>query len=248
MPRQTLISIHDVSPRHFDRVREIVDMFHELGLGNRFAMLVVPDFWKQWPLEDHPEFCEWLRSQSEAGVEMILHGFTHLDETEHTDAKTAFKAKHMTAGEGEFSGLSHGEAIRKIEHGEQVLRDTCGISADGFCAPAWLYSDAAKQALTDKGYEFAEDHMKVWSPQSGQETAKGPVVSYASRSKSRIASSLLWSWASRLVLAPFAITRIAVHPHDFDIPALKSEIRRQIAHQLRFRAPVYYREVIHPAA
>lgn len=245
MTRQTLISIHDVSPRHFERVRQIVDIFHELGLENRFSMLVVPDFWKKWPLEDHPEFCDWLKSQSEAGVEMILHGFTHLDETEHTDAKTAFKAKHMTAGEGEFSGLSHAVAMAKIEKGEQVLRDTCGTAAEGFCAPAWLYSDATKQVLADKKYVFAEDHMKVWSPATGAETAKGPVVSYASRSKARIASSLLWSWVSRIVLAPFAITRIAVHPHDFDKAVLKSEIRRQIAHQLRSRTPVHYRDVIH---
>jgi predicted deacetylase len=248
MTRKVVISIHDVTPRHFDRVRQIVALLDELGLASRFSMLVVPDFWNDWPLAEHPDFCSWLKQQSESGVEMILHGFTHLDETDHTNLDSGWKAKHLTAGEGEFSGLGFEEAMQKLQDGETVLEKTCHIQAQGFCAPAWLYSEGALLALKTKGYAFAEDHMKVWSPLSGAETAKGPVVSYASRSRSRILSSLLWSRIADWLLKPLPITRIAIHPHDFDIPVLEREITRMLRSQLKARTPVYYRDLVSPSS
>ncbi len=239
MPPQILISIHDVTPRHFARVCEIVDLFDELGIGAHFSMLVVPDFWNAWPLADHPEFCKWLRGQANRGVEMILHGYTHLDESKQSNWKT----KHLTAGEGELCNLTKGQAIDKIKAGEKVLHETCNIQAKGFCAPAWLYSEQSKTALQECGYLFAEDHMHVWSPQNGNQRAKGPVISYASRSMPRILSSLLWSRVADWALRPLPVLRLAIHPHDFDIAALRREITRMLQSQLRRRTPIYYQDL-----
>jgi hypothetical protein len=42
-----------------------------------------------------------LRRWSELGVEMFVHGWFHKDLAQHSGV-AAFKAKHMTASEGEF--------------------------------------------------------------------------------------------------------------------------------------------------
>ena len=106
-----LFSIHDVTPRHFDRLLRIDRLLCDSGIGNRYAMLVVPDFWRQWPLEAYPAFRSWLKSKAEDGVEMILHGFSHIDETDHGRLMDRFRARVMTAREGEFLGLDEAEAV-----------------------------------------------------------------------------------------------------------------------------------------
>ena len=49
--KKLLFSIHDVTPRHFERLRRIDRILTESGIGASYAMLVVPDFWKEWPLD-----------------------------------------------------------------------------------------------------------------------------------------------------------------------------------------------------
>ena len=40
----------------------------------------------------------------------------------------AFKAKHMTASEGEFLGLTRAEAARRMADGRKLIEDIIGLS------------------------------------------------------------------------------------------------------------------------
>jgi predicted deacetylase len=242
--KRLLLSIHDVTPRHFERLQQIDAFFKARGIGSRYSMLVVPDFWGKWPLKDHSEFLDWLRARADEGVEMILHGYSHRDETVHSDAGTRWKAGVLTAGEGEFLGLDRGEATARINRGKTLLEDILGRKIDGFIAPAWLYSPGSRQALEDMGFGFAEDHWSVWSPRKGKTFTRGPVISYASRSRGRILSSLAWSRVATTLLAPTQIVRQAIHPHDFDVDSLVREIDRALMSYLGSRKPVQYRDLI----
>jgi predicted deacetylase len=241
--KQIVVCVHDVSPRHWDRLERIHEFLEALGVGGRYSMLVVPDFWREWPLRDHPEFCAWLRARQSEGVEMLLHGYTHRDETEHSSARARLAARTMTAREGEFYGLTHGEALDRIADGRALLEDILGAEVDGFVAPAWLYSDGARRALRDLGFRVAEDHLSVWRPDTGETVLRGPVVSYASRDRRRIVGSLAWSRTASVALAPVRTVRHAIHPHDFDVNVLISEIRRSLAGFLQKRSPTSYREL-----
>jgi hypothetical protein len=130
----------------------------------------------------------------------------------------------MTAGEGEFLGLPQAEALARMQRGKALVEDIIGRPAAGFIAPAWLYSEGAKTALAEAGFALAEDHMRVWRPADGAVLAKGPVITWASRSKPRIASSLAASWALRKVLQGAETVRIAVHPGDTGVPRLLDSI------------------------
>lgn len=223
MSKLLLASIHDVGPRFEREVDQLAGQLAEILGGPKFAMLVVPDHWGEAPLAENRAFQRRLRDWADQGVEMFVHGWFHKDLAEHTGA-AAFKAKHMTAGEGEFLGLSRAEASRRMADGRKLVEDAIGRSAAGFIAPAWLYGDGALEALKDNGFALAEDHMKVWQPETGKVLAKGPVITWASRSVPRQLSSRLVASLARNLLHPQRVMRIAVHPGDTRVPALIDSI------------------------
>lgn len=223
MSKLLLASIHDVGPRFEREVDQLAGQLAQILGGPKFAMLVVPDHWGEAPLAENRAFQRRLRDWADQGVEMFVHGWFHKDLAEHTGA-AAFKAKHMTAGEGEFLGLSRAEASRRMADGRKLVEDTIGRSAAGFIAPAWLYGQGALEALKDNGFALAEDHMKVWQPETGRVLAKGPVITWASRSVPRQLSSRLVASLARNFLHPQKVMRIAVHPGDTRVPALIDSI------------------------
>lgn len=241
--QRIIVCVHDVSPKHTERLARIDALLAELGVGARYSMLVVPDFWGEWPLDEHPAFCEWLRERADAGVEMLLHGFYHQDRSEHDSAVDRLKATVMTAREGEFLGLSYAEARERILAGRKLLEGILGRAVDGFVAPAWLYSEGTREALRDLTFNVAEDHLSVWIPRDERVVHRSPVVSYASRDKRRIVGSLVWSRAASALLAPLPVVRHAIHPHDFDVDALVNEIERSLRGFLRRRSPMSYGEL-----
>ena len=241
--KKILLSVHDVTPRHFERVKAIHALLQELGVGNRYAMLVVPDFWRQWPLAEHRAFARWIGERARDGVEIILHGFTHSDESTHHSAFKRWKARTLTACEGEFYGLSQESAAARLQEGAAVLHKACGVKVQGFVAPAWLYSYGARDALSALGFGFAEDHWHVWSPTNKSTLCRGPVISYASRSEGRIRSSLFWSKLADWVLRPLPVLRLAIHPHDLDCERLVVEIKHTISRQQHRRSLCQYAEL-----
>lgn len=219
MTKRLLASIHDVSPRFERQVDQLAERIDRRLGAARFAMLVVPDHWDQSPLAVDKPFQARLRNWADAGVEMFLHGWKHLD-----DAPASFRQKHMTAGEGEFAALDEAEATARLRRGRAVVEDAIGRPVAGFIAPAWLYSPGALAAIRAEGFALAEDHMKVWRPGDGRVLTRGPVITWASRSPGRIRSSLFFARVARIGLSPLANVRVAVHPGDTGVPALLDSI------------------------
>jgi predicted deacetylase len=211
--RALLASIHDVGPRFEREVDRLAGLLTDALGCSRFAMLVVPDHWGQHPLRPGTPFANRLRRWSESGIEMFVHGWYHQDNVAHHGI-SGLKAKYMTASEGEFLGLSYREAAGRMEAGRALVEDIIGRETSGFIAPAWLYGPGAKDALRDSAFAIAEDHMKVWVPQTGKIVARGPVITWASRSAARTASSLAFARLARRVLHPLRTVRVAVHPGD----------------------------------
>lgn len=223
MSKRLLVSIHDVGPRFEREVDQLADLLAGLLGAAKFAMLVVPDHWGEAPLAGNAAFQRRLRGWSDSGVEMFVHGWFHKDLARHAGA-AAFKARHMTAGEGEFLGLPRAIAAQRMADGRKLIEDVIGRDVAGFIAPAWLYGEGALAALADSPFALAEDHMKVWQPASGAVLARGPVITWASRSVPRQLSSRLVAAAARRALHGQKVMRMAVHPGDTAVPALLASI------------------------
>ena len=239
-----LASIHDVSPRFESAIDALAYRFHALLGAPRFAMLVVPDFWDAAPLAGAPRFRARLRRWADEGVEMLLHGWSHRDHSAHAGWRAGFKARHLTAGEGEFLGMSRDEACGRLCDGRALLEDVTGRAVHGFVAPAWLYGDGARQALRDTGFAFAEDHFRVWRPSDDATLCRGPVITWASRSPARQASSLAFAAIARHGLAPLRVVRVAAHPGDARTPAILHSIDRTIARTRRDRRIASYADLL----
>ncbi|MGF7155069.1 DUF2334 domain-containing protein [Novosphingobium gossypii] len=243
-PPRLLASIHDVAPCFEGQVDRLVDgMEARLGPA-RHAMLVVPDHWARAPLTGAAAFRTRLRGWSDSGVEMFVHGWYHRDDARH-DGTAGFKARHMTAGEGEFLGLSHAEALRRMRDGKALIEDVIGRPAAGFIAPAWLYGPGAMQALAECGFPLAEDHFRVWKPgHENRPLARGPVVTWASRSTMRTASSLAFAAVARPLLQPLRTLRLAVHPGDVTKPSIVASIDATLRAFTRRHVPGRYADLL----
>ncbi len=238
--RRLLVSIHDVSPRSEGAVDALAERLERhLGHAN-FAMLVIPDHWREAPVAGNAAFHARLRQWAGQGIEMFLHGWCHRDETPATHGLAGIKGRHMTAGEGEFLNLSRDVAAQRMREGKALLEDILGQPVAGFIAPAWLYGPGAMAALGDLGFALAEDHMKVWSPRSGAVLARGPVVTWASRSPGRIRSSLWFAGLARGVLPVLPTVRVAVHPGDVTVPDLLTSIDATLARFAATHRPSRY--------
>jgi predicted deacetylase len=240
--RRLLVSIHDVSPEFEPAVDQLYDQLTRLVRGP-IAMLVVPDFWHKAPLAGAPAYRAKLRAWADAGVEMLLHGWSHRDETTRHRGLASWKARHMTAGEGEFLGLSREEAVRRLREGRAAVEDAIGRRVTGFVAPAWLYGDGAKEALAEEGFDVAEDHFRVWRPRDGSIVARGPVITWASRSRVHTASSLAFAAFARRALSPLPTLRIGVHPGDVRNPSIIKSIEDTVRISAAGRQSVTYCEL-----
>lgn len=238
-----LASIHDVGPafdREVDALAELLS--RHLG-GPYFAMLVVPDHWGDNPLLPGTPIARRLRGWAEQGVEMFVHGWYHRDVARHA-GMAGFKARHMTAGEAEFLGLGCEESARRMAAGRKLVEDVTGKAAAGFVAPAWLYGEGALAALRASDFALAEDHLRVWRPQSGETVVRGPVITWASRSPIRTASSLAFAALARMALRPFDVVRVATHPGDTSKAAILSSIGHTLERLARHRHPGRYAELL----
>ena len=145
--KRLICSIHDVGPRFEREVDVLAEQFDRVCGSARFAMLVVPDHWGAAPLAEARSFQQRLRTWSDAGVEMFVHGWYHRDTAQHKGV-ARLKAGTMTAGEGEFLALDEAEALRRMTDGKALIEDVIGRKAAGFIAPAWLYGAGALTALS----------------------------------------------------------------------------------------------------
>lgn len=235
--RLLLASVHDVSPRFETEVDRLMDLLAPY-VGGRVAMLVVPNHWGDCPIVPGSPFAARLRRWAESGVEMFLHGYFHRDEAQHQGTANRLRSRFMTAGEGEFLGLTRADAEARIVEGRALLEDVIGRQIDGFVAPAWLYGEGALRALEECRIPVAEDHLRVWSPATGAQLAHGPVITWASRTRLRLASSL--AAAAVLRHAPLQTLRIGVHPPDCRHPALVRSIQRTFTKAVTMRRPAAY--------
>ncbi|QDC35962.1 DUF2334 domain-containing protein [Sphingobium fuliginis] len=242
--KRLLLSLHDVGPCFESEVDRLLDRLSMHAAPGTLAMLVVPNHWGAHPLLPGSPFATRLRGWAEAGVSMFAHGWFHRDMATHDNALDRFKARRMTAGEGEFLGLDGATAARRMTDGRDLIEQVTGLPVAGFVAPAWLYGSPARAALGRCGFALAEDHMKVWHPPSGRILARGPVITWASRSRARIASSLLAARLLPPVLRHAPVARVAVHPGDAHVPALLDSIDWVVRRLGRTHRPARYGDLL----
>lgn len=242
--RKLLVAIHDVSPRFEPEIDLLLERLARHVPVNRLAMLVVPDHWGENPIVPGSHFAHRLRNWSDQGVSMFAHGWFHKDLTDHRNPLARLKARHMTAGEGEFLGLDAPTAALRMAAARDLLEQIIERPALGFIAPAWLYGAGTMDALSASSFPLSEDHMKIWQPRTGRVLARGPVITWASRSRSRIISSLFAAQVLPPLLRFIPVVRVAVHPGDAHVASLLISIDDTLRRLRQTHEPGRYSDLL----
>jgi len=127
MTRRFVVCIHDATPAY---ARETRAMIHHLApiVGRRITFAVVPDWYGEWPLTAHRDYCRLVRESAE---ELLLHGYFH------QRRRGRGPATLIAERADEMNGLDAEETRRTLERGQRVFIDVFGEPARGFLAPAW---------------------------------------------------------------------------------------------------------------
>ncbi len=242
--KRLLLSIHDVSPRFESQVDRLHDLLSRYAPVDRIALLVVPNHWGTSPITPGSPFATKLRDLAHRGAELFLHGYFHRDDSKHDGRLARLKATQMTAGEGEFLGIDEAAARIKMQAGKSLLEDIAGTPVAGFIAPAWLYGPGTSAALAEMNFALAENHFRVWQPGTGRTLARDPVLTWPSRSRSRILSSLAAARTLPLAMRFLPTARIGVHPGDARVPAIMTSIERAVAGLVQTHEPARYADLM----
>jgi predicted deacetylase len=237
-PRALLVSIHDVAPPLERSVRELWELCQDRGITP--ALLVVPNWHGDAPLETAPAFTRWIRECAHQGAEVFLHGERHDEQGLGRGWRDAWRASGRTAREGEFLTLDEPRAAERIERGLTYLR-RLGLEPSGFVPPAWLARPTCWRAVGRAGLRFSEDAHSVRIHADDHWTEiPSPVVRWSSRTALRAYGSVAVARARWLTQRGAPYVRIALHPGDLDHPRTARSVAVALDHWLSDRPAAPY--------
>lgn len=234
------MAMHGIEPATFERCAVIRDWLNDHGV-DRVTLLVIPARDLHPVGERSPEMIGWLSECRDAGDSIAQHGFQHV-RPRGASRRLAF-APMPGLRAGEFTGLD-GEETRRAVHAGWRLLKLAGIEPDGFVAPAYAYTPALRETLSDR-FRWWAGLLRVYAspllaPADGREplapawslASSGPVGRLLSPSLLRVGS-----------LLPANTLRLDIHPADLQHPrhmmALEWVLQRVASH----RAAVTYQEL-----
>jgi uncharacterized protein len=235
-----LVSIHDVSPAQASRVARLWRLCAERGITP--ALLVVPDWHGEWPLESHPDFVEWLRARAGEGAEIVLHGERHDEVNLRRQPRDHWRAWSKTDGEGEFLTLDGPAASERLGRALGRLQDL-GLEPQGFVPPAWLARECTHRAVGAAGLRFSEDDRSIRLHPSG-EYLRSPVVRWSARTAARAWGSVAVAAARTAFQRRARFPRIALHPRDLTHRATAASIVRTLDNWLSRHSPGRYIDLV----
>jgi predicted deacetylase len=219
-----LVSIHDVSPAQAPAIARLWGLCADRGI--RPALLVVPNWHGEWPLEEHPQFVEWLRARMADGAEIALHGERHDEVGLPRQLTDRWRAWGRTRGEGEFLTLDAASATERLHRGLELLRQL-GLEVSGFVPPAWLAREDTHRAAAAAGLSFSEDDRSV-RLHPASKRVRSPVVRWSTRTRTRAWGSVGVARARWLLQHRARFPRIALHPGDLTHPATARSVVRSL--------------------
>lgn len=235
-----LVSIHDVTPAFASDVARLWHMCERYSVTP--ALLVVPDWHGEWPLEEHTAFIGWLRARALEGAEIVLHGERHDEIGLGRTAGDALRAWGKTAREGEFLSLDESAARERIDRGVARLR-VLGLPPVGFVPPAWLSREDGHRAVAAAGLSFSEDDGSIRLHALGRRVPS-PVVRWSSRTPLRAAASVAVAHGRWMLQRGARYPRLALHPQDLSHRATARSLAPTLERWLARHRPSGYTEVV----
>lgn len=241
MPRQIVVSVHDVTPAHEMRLRRIFDLLAAWGIV-RTSVLVIPNHHRAWDLRDHPAFVDWLHALERQGHEIVLHGLEHADVEPGKGSVRQRVLRRAYSREGEFYTLRYDHAADRIRRG-LALFDEIGFHPVGFVSPAWMHNGEVLRAVRDAGLRYATSLWAFLDLQRGQ-ARRAPAVCYSPRRRRTAVTSALYASALSRLIRRDDLVRVAIHPGDVTHPIILRSLAGVLRRCATGREQAAYRDLL----
>lgn len=227
--RTLSVVLHDVAPPTWDACRRLLAQLATIG-EFPVTLLVVPSF---HGAPRNPAFERWLQMRASAGDEVVLHGYTHRDESPRRGWADRWLRSVYTRGEGEFFALSQAEAAKRIEAGLRWLKHL-RLEPTGFVAPAWLLGGPAWAALRRFDFSYTCTLRRIHLlPGEQALVCQSQVYSTSTRWRQHL--SVLWNGTLALWQRRQPNIRIELHPGDADAVPVRRSWQRLLKRQAQSR-------------
>lgn len=234
-PRFLVVVLHDVAPARWAGCRRVLAQVERVarqaGVELKVSLLVVPNL---HGAPATPGFVRWLRRLSASGHELVLHGWTHRDESPAVGGFFDHALRRWyTAGEGEFAALTQDQAAARLALGKAWAQRE-RLPMRGFVAPAWLLSAAAWDAVAEAGFDYTCTLTQIVSlPERHALHARSLV--FSTRSGWRRLASVAWNAVLGRWQRDAPLLRLELHPADADHALIRRCWSRLLAQGLRDR-------------
>jgi uncharacterized protein len=242
MRMQLIVSLHDVTPFHLDRLVKAEALCRDLGV-QKLTYLLVPRYHGGYACDEEEDFVAWCRAPREFGVAWHLHGYHHLDDASGTDASwTAAFRRRLTGGEGEFRGLDPVSQRCRLAAGREAFYRCLGCDPETFVAPAWMFGGELLPLLREFGFRYTEDHWRLYDLAGGR-GLRSPVFAWATRTVWRKYASVAFTPLLSILWRREPVLRVAIHPFDLDHRQTTDSIRKVLARLLEGREQCFCEEI-----
>jgi predicted deacetylase len=223
---QAIVSVHDVMPHTFPRVRRILKLLDTAEVPPP-TLLVVPG--KEWT----PDHLDSLRGLAEKGYPMAGHGWVH---KATSGPRTLFHRGHallISRNEAEHLSRPPDELARMIRRCHDWFEEVDLPAPELYVPPAWALGQIPLRDLESlpfrwyevlRGFVEARTGRLRWLPLAGFE-ADTTFRKVSLRFWNGLNSALARGWKRPL--------RISIHPHDLDL-LLANDVGRMVRRPWRF--------------
>jgi predicted deacetylase len=229
-PESLVVSMHDVAPPHWDRVRRALDALDSLGVRRR-SLLVIPNLEGRWPIDRDEAFCANLRRLARDGDELVLHGYEHIAVGTPVGVVNRFKNRWYTRA-GEFLSLDYRQARERIQQGLNLVR-RMDLDMRGFVAPGWLINPDGLRAARDCGLEYTNSYLTLTDLADGSSHFAPSLVFGPGSLNEDLGVALQRRLVALLSRSP--VVRVVLHPPCIEdsrrFEQILSMIRRLAGHQ-----------------
>ena len=229
--RALCVSIHDVAPATWPQCAYLLQAIRAVA-DIPVSLLVVPAYHRQGAPDRN--FDQRLEQRLARGDELVLHGYTHLDEGPPASGwRDTLVRGVYTRWEGEFHAIDCAEARRRLALGRKWFAQR-GWPLEGFVAPAWLMGQGAWQALAEFQFNYTTT-LRRFHLLAEAEVIDSPSLVYTVRNGVRRYASRAWNDAVFHGLARNPLLRLGLHPVDAACPDIVRHAQRLIAEALHDR-------------
>ena len=136
--KKPIILVHDVSPKYFVELKEVVEIIDKYNYSNYTILFVIPNLENppsdgKWDLRKNRDFVEYLHQLEKKGYKIELHGYKH---TYH-----------------EFN-CSKDEALKRLHNAELIMKE-CGFkNMSLFLPPAWALNNESTEVILNHNYSI----------------------------------------------------------------------------------------------